>query len=36
MKKFQEKMVERMEAVEKKVELLEKVEGPIWQIELWK
>ena len=29
MKEFQEKMVERMEAVEKKVELVEKVEGPI-------
>ena len=29
MKEFQEKMVERMEAVEKKVELVEKVEGPM-------
>ena len=28
-KEFQEKMVERMEAVEKKVELVEKVEGPM-------
>ena len=29
MKEFQENMVERMEAVEKKVELVEKVEGPM-------
>ena len=29
MKEFQEKMVGRMEAVEKKVELVEKVEGPM-------
>ena len=28
-KEFQDKMVERMEAVEKKVELVEKVEGPM-------
>ena len=29
MKEFQEKMVERMEAVEKTVELVKKVEGPM-------
>ena len=28
-KEFQDKMVKRMEAVEKKVELVEKVEGPM-------
>ena len=28
-KELQEKMVERMEAVEKKVELVDKVEGPM-------
>ena len=33
-KEFQEKMAERMEAVEKKVELVEKVEGPIVQKEI--